>query len=83
MDKQAISRAISGAFDGAEVAVAGDDGAHFHARVVAAEFEGLPSLARHRLVYAALGDSVGREIHALSLETLTPAEAAGASRGDG
>ncbi len=83
MDKHAISEAISVAFDDAEVAVVGDDGAHFHARVVAAEFEGLNSLARHRLVYAALGDRVGREIHALSLETLTPAEAASARSGDG
>lgn len=83
MDKQAISKAISAAFDGAEVVVVGDDGAHFHARVVASEFEGLKSLARHRLVYTALGDAVGREIHALSLETLTPAEAASASPGDG
>lgn len=76
MDRQQIDEAIRSAFADAEVSVAGDDGAHFHARVVSQRFEGLAALARHRLVYAALGDAVGREIHALSLETLTPAEAA-------
>ena len=49
---------------------------HYHMRVVAERFAGLQTLARHRAVYAALGALMQTDIHALSLETLTPAEAA-------
>jgi BolA protein len=49
---------------------------HFYVRVVSERFHGLPTLARHRAVYAALGDLMQTDVHALSLETLTPAEAA-------
>jgi BolA family transcriptional regulator, general stress-responsive regulator len=49
---------------------------HFRVRIVSNRFAGLNSLARHRLVYSALGDLMQTDIHALSLETLTPAEAA-------
>ena len=45
-------------------------------------FEGLRPLARHQLVYRALGERMGREIHALSIEAYTPQEwAARARRG--
>lgn len=50
------------------------DGHHFEALVVAAAFDGLPRVRRHQLVYAALGDRMRQEIHALSMRTLTPAE---------
>jgi len=43
--------------------------------VVAAEFAGKRSIARHQMIYRALGERVGREIHALSIEALTPEEA--------
>src|SRR5207248_3203968 len=46
------------------------------ARIVAREFTQLRAIARHQLVYAALGAAMGREIHALSIEALTPDEAA-------
>ncbi|MGB1556438.1 MAG: BolA family protein [Oceanococcaceae bacterium] len=59
----------------ATVEVLGDDGAHFEARVVAADFVGKNTVARHRMVYAALGPRMGREIHALALKTLAPDEA--------
>jgi stress-induced morphogen len=49
---------------------------HFEAEVVAEQFAGKLPLARHRLVYATLGDLMGGAIHALALKTLTPAEAA-------
>ena len=42
--------------------------------VIAAAFAGKRSLQRHQLVYGTLGSRVGREIHALALETLTPEE---------
>ena len=50
------------------------DGQHFEALIVADAFRGLTRLARHRLVYGALGDRMRAEIHALSMTTLTPDE---------
>jgi acid stress-induced BolA-like protein IbaG/YrbA len=50
------------------------DGHHFEALIVSAAFEGRSRIDRHRLVYAALGDRMRQEIHALSMRTLTPAE---------
>ncbi|HET9976205.1 MAG TPA: BolA family protein [Burkholderiaceae bacterium] len=50
------------------------DGRHFFATIVAAEFEGRSRVQRHQRVYAALGDRMREQIHALSMKTLTPAE---------
>ena len=50
------------------------DGQHFYATVVSAEFEGKRLIQRHQLVYAALGDRMRAEVHALSIKALTPAE---------
>ena len=50
------------------------DGQHFFATIVSPQFSGLGRLARHRLVYAALGDRMRSEIHALSMRTLAPGE---------
>jgi len=50
------------------------DGRHFFATIVSAEFEGLSRIRRHQRVYAALGDRMREQIHALSMKTLTPAE---------
>jgi acid stress-induced BolA-like protein IbaG/YrbA len=50
------------------------DGRHFFATIVSPEFEGLPRVRRHQRVYAALGDRMREQIHALSMKTLTPAE---------
>ena len=44
------------------------------ALVVATQFVGKRSIARHQLVYAALGPRMGREIHALSIKAFTPEE---------
>lgn len=49
-----------------------NDGEHFSARVVSPAFEGQSLPAQHRMVYAALGERMGREIHALALRTFTP-----------
>jgi BolA protein len=51
-----------------------DGGGHFRALVVSHRFEGQNPVARQRLVYAALAEEMGREIHALSMQTLTPAQ---------
>lgn len=75
MTASEIQRLISQGLPNAEVEVRGDDGQHFEARIVWPEFEGKNTVARHRLVYAALGEKMGGEIHALSMRTLTPAEA--------
>jgi acid stress-induced BolA-like protein IbaG/YrbA len=50
------------------------DGQHFQAVIVSARFAGLSRVRRHQLVYAALGDRMREEIHALSMQTLTPEE---------
>jgi acid stress-induced BolA-like protein IbaG/YrbA len=50
------------------------DGQHFFATIVSPNFEGRRLIQRHQLVYAALGDRMREEIHALSMKTLTPAE---------
>ncbi|NYT84384.1 BolA family protein [Pollutimonas harenae] len=50
------------------------DGAHFEALIVSPAFEGKRLIARHQLVYSALGERMKAEIHALSMRTLTPAE---------
>ena len=58
-----------------EVRVVGD-GEHFEALIVSEAFRGKSRVQRHRLVYAALGERMREEIHALSMHTLTPEEAA-------
>jgi acid stress-induced BolA-like protein IbaG/YrbA len=50
------------------------DGQHFQALVVSLAFEGKNRVQRHQLVYAALGERMREEIHALSMRTLTPEE---------
>ena len=64
------------------VEVAGD-GHHFEALIVSPAFRGLSRVARHRLVYAALGERMREEIHALSMVTLTPEEQGPGARGQG
>ena len=51
------------------------DGQHFQALIVSRAFEGKSRVQRHQLVYQALGDRMREEIHALSMQTLTPEEA--------
>ncbi len=75
MDTETIKNLIERGLPGAKAVVQGDDGVHFEAVVVCDAFAGKLPLARHRLVYATLGDLMGGAIHALSLKTLTPEEA--------
>lgn len=49
-------------------------GGHFRVLVVSPRFEGLSRLAAQRLVYAALGELMTSAVHALQMQTLTPAE---------
>ena len=55
------------------------DGHHWEALIVSPAFEGKTRIQRHQLVYAALGERMREEIHALSMKTLTPAEYASAT----
>lgn len=47
---------------------------HFRVIVISPEFEGLPMVKQHQLVYDALGDAMDGDIHALGLKTYTPEE---------
>jgi BolA protein len=49
-------------------------GGHFRVVLVSESFRGQNQLTRQRAVYAALGDAMRSEIHALALSTLTPEE---------
>jgi acid stress-induced BolA-like protein IbaG/YrbA len=70
-----IRQLIEQGLPGARADVRGEDGVHFEATVISEAFAGKLPLARHRMVYATLGERMGGEIHALALKTLTPAEA--------
>lgn len=76
MDESTVKSLIEKGMPEARVEVNGPDGVHFEALVVSAAFAGKMPLARHRMVYATLGELMGGAIHALSLKTLTPEEAA-------
>ena len=66
-----IKRTIEAGLACEHVEVIGD-GQHFQAIIVSAAFGGLPKIKQHQLVYHALGDRMRDEIHALSMQTLTP-----------
>ena len=74
MDPQQVADLIRQGIPEAQVDVRSDDNTHFAALIIARAFEGLRPLARHQLVYRALGERVGREIHALSIEAYTGQE---------
>lgn len=64
---------IAAGIDCEQLEVEGD-GQHFNALIVSNAFAGKRLIQRHQLVYAALGDRMREEIHALSMKTLTPEE---------
>ena len=68
-----VKRYIAQNLDCERVEVDGD-GRHFQALIVSAAFAGRNRVARHQLVYAALGERMREEIHALSMRTVTPEE---------
>jgi acid stress-induced BolA-like protein IbaG/YrbA len=73
---ESVKQGIEAGLDCQRVDVIGD-GQHFQAVVVSHAFEGKSRVQRHQLVYRALGERMREEIHALSMQTLTPAEAPG------
>lgn len=54
-----------------------DGRGHFRVAVVSAAFAGLTPIARHRAVYAAVGELMTTDVHALAISARTPEEAAG------
>ena len=75
MNADTIRQLIEHGLPGARVQVEGEDGVHFEAHVVCEAFRGKLPLARHRMVYATLGERMGGEIHALAIKAQTPEEA--------
>ena len=73
MTPEQIKQFIEAGLPCEHVEVSGD-GHHFEAVIVSAEFRGKNKVQQHQLVYRALGERMGREIHALSMQTLTPEE---------
>ncbi len=71
VEAESVKRGIEAGLACEHVEVIGD-GQHFQALVVSREFEGLNRVRRHQRVYAALGERMREEIHALSMRTLTP-----------
>src|SRR5437588_6197725 len=70
MDAEEVARLIRAGLPGAQVRVQTDDNTHFAARIVAREFTQLRAIARHQLVYAALGAAMGRsEEHTSELQS--------------
>ena len=69
-----VKHLILSGLPGAEVHVRTDDDTHFEAVVVTAQFTGKRTLQRHQMVYAGLGELMGREVHALSIQAFTPDE---------
>ncbi|HEY8520918.1 MAG TPA: BolA/IbaG family iron-sulfur metabolism protein [Gammaproteobacteria bacterium] len=74
MSPEDIVALIEQNLHGAKAEVRTDGMGHYEALVVSEAFEGKRTLQRHQMVYGALGDRVGREIHALAVKTYTPAE---------
>lgn len=74
-----IERLITTGLPGSAARVSSDDNTHFEAVVVSEQFAGKRPLQRHQMVYRALGDAMGGEIHALSIQALTPDESPAAS----
>jgi stress-induced morphogen len=73
-----IRTRIVAALPDAEVSVRDTTGTgdHYAATVITPAFQGRLPVDRHRMIYAALGEAMRSDIHALALDTLTPAESA-------
>lgn len=81
MNPDQVAQLIQVGLPGSTVRVTSPDNVHFEAVVVAAAFAGKRAVQRHQMVYAALGPTVGNEIHALALKVLTPEEEASGQAG--
>ncbi len=74
MEPKEIAQLIEAHLPECTAEVCSDDLTHYEATVVSPVFESKRALQRHQLIYGALGERMGREIHALSIQAFTPAE---------
>jgi acid stress-induced BolA-like protein IbaG/YrbA len=74
MNSETIKQLIESGLPGADILVEGDDGTHFQARIVSELFVDMTMVQQHQMVYKTLGDKMGSDIHALSIQTYTPEE---------
>ena len=75
MTPEQIQTMLETNLEGCTAQVVSDDNTHFDATVICERFAGKRPLQRHQMVYEALGDKIGGEIHALSIKAQTPEEA--------
>ena len=77
MPADELENRLRAAFPDAEISIEdlAGDGDHYRARIVSPVFKGQTRVRQHQMVYAALGGSVGGELHALALETSAPVQA--------
>lgn len=71
---QDLTKALEAAFPTGQVTVEDpmNDGAHLTATIISEDFMGKNHVARHRMVYAALGNVFEEKLHALQLKTQIP-----------
>ena len=74
MDAAEIERLIKQSLPDAEVRIEdlAGDGDHYRAHIVSEAFRGKSRLQQHQIVYQALGERMGGELHALALRTSAP-----------
>lgn len=74
MDSETIERLILQALPGCHVKIVdlAGDGDHYAVQVTSPAFVGKTRIQQHQMVYAALGDKLRRELHALSVQTSVP-----------
>ena len=74
MQSEDIKKLIEAGLPNSHVEIEGDDGTHFAGLIVSEEFAGKSMVQQHQLVYGTLGEKMGTDIHALSIQTYTPEE---------
>ena len=75
MTPQQVEKIIQTGLPDAQVSVMSEDDTHFEAVVISSQFVDKGPLQRHQMVYQTLGELMGGEIHALSIQAKTPDEA--------
>ncbi len=74
MHSKDIKQLIESGIPNCLAEIQGDDGTHFDAIIVSEEFAGKSMVQQHQIVYKTLGEKMGNDIHALSIQTYTPEE---------
>ena len=74
MNPQEIKSLILNSIENSEVEVNSEDNVHFEATIISDSFNQKSLLERHKMIYASLGDKMSQEIHALTINALTPEE---------